>query len=148
MSTSRSFKEHGFTDIVIIGDSGGNQKGMKQVSEQLNEEWEETVTRVHFVSDYYEKPFRQMNDSLIASGVSTDVHGFHAGVIDVSFLLAVDHKMIRQDLIANLANDSEENRKFGFREDPLKASIEIGKRMIDRMILVSLDQIAKLKIEN
>ena len=35
--------------LFIIGDSGGNQKGMKQVSEQLNEEWEETVTRVHFV---------------------------------------------------------------------------------------------------
>ena len=37
--TARSLAVHGFTDIVFIGDSGGNQRGMREVSELLNVEW-------------------------------------------------------------------------------------------------------------
>ena len=50
---ARSLRVHGFTDIVFIGDSGGNQEGMLEVSRMLNEEWEGGETRVHFVDDYY-----------------------------------------------------------------------------------------------
>jgi thiamine monophosphate kinase len=37
---------NGFRDIVFIGDSGGNQNGMKQVSELLNREWAGTGVRI------------------------------------------------------------------------------------------------------
>ena len=37
--SARSLAVHGFTDIVLIGDSGGNQDGLQQVSELLNDEW-------------------------------------------------------------------------------------------------------------
>ena len=50
---ARSLAVHGFTDIVMIGDSGGNQRGMQQVAEMLNEEWASDDARVHFVGDYY-----------------------------------------------------------------------------------------------
>ena len=33
---ARSFRSHGFSNIVFIGDSGPNQPGMRQVSESLN----------------------------------------------------------------------------------------------------------------
>jgi creatinine amidohydrolase len=33
---ARSFMQHGFTDIALIGDSGGNQVGQKAVAEALN----------------------------------------------------------------------------------------------------------------
>src|SRR5512145_439736 len=32
----RSYKAHGFTDIVLLGDSGGNQTGMRNVADALN----------------------------------------------------------------------------------------------------------------
>ena len=48
-----SLKVHGFTDIVLIGDSGGNQNGMKAVAAELNGKWSATNTRVHFVPEYY-----------------------------------------------------------------------------------------------
>ena len=35
----RSYKAHGFTDIILIGDSGGNQGGMRNVAEALNTKW-------------------------------------------------------------------------------------------------------------
>ena len=35
----RSYKAHGFKDIILIGDSGGNQSGMRNVAEALNKKW-------------------------------------------------------------------------------------------------------------
>ena len=51
--SARSLAVHGFTDIVLIGDSGGNQRGLQQVAELLATEWATGSTRVHFVGDYY-----------------------------------------------------------------------------------------------
>src|SRR5882672_629274 len=50
---ARSFKKHGFLDIALVGDSGGNQAGQKQVAEALNAEWAATNVRVHQVTAYY-----------------------------------------------------------------------------------------------
>ena len=36
---TRSLHAHGFDPVVLIGDSGGNQKGLKAVAERLNREW-------------------------------------------------------------------------------------------------------------
>ena len=49
----RSYKAHGFKDIVLLGDSGGNQAGMKNVAEALNRKWDKEATRVHFLGEYY-----------------------------------------------------------------------------------------------
>lgn len=48
-----SLRVHGFTDIVLIGDSGGNQGGMKAVADELNARWRPAQTRVHFIPEYY-----------------------------------------------------------------------------------------------
>src|SRR6516225_3077012 len=50
------FRTHGFAHIVLIGDSGGNQKGMKAVAERLNSKWAGGKTRVHFIPEYYDYP--------------------------------------------------------------------------------------------
>ena len=41
-AAARSLKAHGFTDILFIGDSGGNQAGMRNVADKLNEEWKDS----------------------------------------------------------------------------------------------------------
>jgi creatinine amidohydrolase len=146
--TCRSLKQHGFIDIFLIGDSGGNQNGMKVVSEALNDEWKNTKTRVHFVSDFYGKPFDQMNDSLIASGMSPDIVGSHAGVVDVSSSLAIDSSLIRSDKLLQGDMNIEKNLKMGFSGDLSKASIEIGEQMIRLTLKASLAQIMFLKIDN
>jgi creatinine amidohydrolase/Fe(II)-dependent formamide hydrolase-like protein len=48
-----SLKVHGFTDIVLIGDSGGNQNGMRAVAAELNTKWSATNARVHYIPEYY-----------------------------------------------------------------------------------------------
>src|SRR5262249_15521259 len=49
----RSYKAHGFKDIVLLGDSGGNQMGMETVANLLNERWKGEASRVHYLREYY-----------------------------------------------------------------------------------------------
>lgn len=51
----RSYMAHGFIDMVLIGDSGGNQQGMGNVAKALNTRWaaEGKAARVHFLPEYY-----------------------------------------------------------------------------------------------
>jgi creatinine amidohydrolase len=49
----RSYKAHGFLDIVLLGDSGGNQAGMERVAAILNQRWEGERARVHYLREYY-----------------------------------------------------------------------------------------------
>ena len=49
----RSLAVHGFTDIVLIGDSGGNIQGMQAVADELNAAWNGSPARVHHIPEYY-----------------------------------------------------------------------------------------------
>src|SRR6266581_5658181 len=46
-SAARSFKLHGFRDIVFLGDHGGYQKDEIAVAARLNREWRATPVRAH-----------------------------------------------------------------------------------------------------
>jgi len=45
-----SLKQHGFTDIVLTGDHGENQRGMKAVAERLHKKWGRPPV-VHFIPE-------------------------------------------------------------------------------------------------
>jgi creatinine amidohydrolase len=49
---ARSYRMHGFENIILIGDSGGNQAGMKAVAEKLNAQWNAKPAVVH-IPEYY-----------------------------------------------------------------------------------------------
>ena len=48
---ARSFKLHGFRDIVFLGDHGDYQPNERAVASRLNREWTATPVRVHAVED-------------------------------------------------------------------------------------------------
>ncbi|MYH48437.1 MAG: hypothetical protein F4151_02620 [Gammaproteobacteria bacterium] len=52
---AHSLKVHGFENIVLIGDSGGNQRGMENVANALNDAWGGEAA-VHFIPEYYRTP--------------------------------------------------------------------------------------------
>ena len=49
---TRSYKMHGFENIILIGDSGGNQTGMKNVADKLNAQWSGKPVVAH-IPEYY-----------------------------------------------------------------------------------------------
>jgi len=67
---AESLKQHGFENIVLIGDSGGNQRGMENVAGALTAKWG-GAARAHFVGEYYRTPPGSRN-VLRELGVTSD----------------------------------------------------------------------------
>jgi len=67
----RSYRAHGFKDMVLIGDSGGNGRGMQAVADMLNERWiaEGSDARVHHLPEYYDED-RWSYDFLKTQGIT------------------------------------------------------------------------------
>lgn len=128
---AKSLKAGGFTHIVLIGDSGGNQNGMRDVAAALNAEWGGSA-RAHFAGDYYTKAGADMRTYLQGLGYSAEAIGTHAGMLDTSELMFVNPKLIRSDKLANGGGFSGS----GVSGDPTKASATIGEALL------------KIKIDN
>ena len=136
--TARSLAGGGFTDIVLIGDSGGNQQGMETVAEMLNEEWSGSPARVHFVGDYYSgHGFREW---LQEQGHTMEDIGSHAGITDTSQLLYVNAKHIRTEKLAPFGGFEG----AGVRGDPTQASVSYGRVGIQLKVDAAVRQIQEL----
>ena len=48
-----SLKSQGFTNVVMVGDSGGNLNPMKEVAATVSTAWAGSGARVHFIPEYY-----------------------------------------------------------------------------------------------
>lgn len=136
--TARSLKGGGFRNIILIGDSGGNQSGMRDVAAKLNAEWKGTGVRVHFIGDYYAKAMDAqrawITDSLKIPSAEI---GSHAGILDTSELLAVNPGHVRMDKRAPGGGFPGS----GVSGDPTKASAEIGRKLLQIKIDHAVAQI-------
>ncbi len=117
---ARSFRAHGFTDILLIADSGGNLPGMALAAETLNEEWAGTETRVHHIDDYYAN--NGYAAWLIAQGETEETIGSHAGLDTTSELLFVAPEHVRRDQL----EAATAPRWGGAAGDPTRATVEYG----------------------
>lgn len=135
---ARSFRVNGFRDIVLIGDSGPNQKALQRVADLLNREWVNTPVRVHFVPDYYnENGFRAW---LQAQGETPEGISAHAGISDTSQLMALNPGWIRNGKLAPGGDRSV----TGVSGNPTRASIAYGKKGLEFRIEAAVAQIQKL----
>jgi creatinine amidohydrolase len=88
-----SFRTHGFENVVLLGDSGGNQKGMKAVSARLNAKWAGGKTRVHYIPEYYDYP--GVEKWLEQQGIKQDDEGLHDDFAITAQMMAVDPATVR-----------------------------------------------------
>lgn len=138
---ARSLAAHGFTDVLLIGDSGGNQRGMQTVAEMLNDEWAGGPTRVHFIGDYYTREATGYQAWLMEQGYSREEIGSHAGIMDTSLLLYIASQYIRTDRLAPGGGFDGS----GVRGDPSKATAEYGRVGAELRINAALRQIRRLR---
>jgi len=137
-STARSFKRHGFRDIVFIGDHGSYQKNEQNVAARLNHEWAATPARVHAIVDYYELTQTRYRELLRRRGFRDDEIGTHAGLADTSLTLAVAPSLVREDRFEAAASEAEKN---GVHGDPRRSSAELGAIGIDVIVGETVNQI-------
>lgn len=140
-SAANSFKLHGFTNIVFLGDHGGYQDGIKRVVSRLNKFWASSSARAFNPPEYYRASSDGYAKILRQQGYRDDEIGTHAGLADTSLLLAVAPQMVRQDLIRSDRRHSANDGVYG--GDPRRSSPELGQLGIDAIIAQTIDAIKK-----
>ena len=126
---ARSLKQHGFRDIVFIGDSGPNQAGQNAVAATLNAEWAGSMVRVHAIPGYYRADPEGDAQEMMKRGIRRDEIDNHADVRDTSQMMAVDPTMVRNAKLQ--AGDG----KNGIQGDPRRATAEIGRVLNERTVV-------------
>ena len=120
-----SLRNHGFTDVIFIGDSGGNQAGMREVAAMLNTRWSDA--RAHYIPEFYEyaKAFEFMENEL---GVrETEREGIHDDIVITSIMTTVDPVSVRHPQRVEAGKASIN----GVDISDLKATQEMGEKILE-----------------
>lgn len=142
-AAARSLKTGGFKDIILVGDNGGNQNGLRAVADRLNKEWEGSDAKVFACTDFYEKGHEYLEAWLLAQfGWDAQTVGSHAGIQDTSQMMYIRPDSVRFNRIA----DSEKNKQeASVSGDPTKATAEFGRVAIEFKANAAIAQYRAMK---
>lgn len=121
-----SLRAHGFTDIVFIGDSGGNQAGQERVAAALDAAWNGEA-RAHHITEYYRAPAGAAN-VLAERGLSPDPEdrdGLHDGPAITLNMMLVSLASVRWH--ERMASGQAEID--GFSLEDLEGSLALGREI-------------------
>jgi creatinine amidohydrolase len=136
-----SLKAQGFRDIFFLGDSGGNQRGMAQVAEELQREWAgEDVVIAHIPEYYdYDDVVAFQRDEL---GVDEDprLEGLHDDYYITTIIMHDDpeHVRFQQRVDAGKASIN------GISIQPLEEALQHGRRLIEFRTQATVEAIRKV----
>jgi creatinine amidohydrolase len=137
-----SLRMHGFEHIILIGDSGGNQAGMKAVAAELSAKWANTggKTRIHFIPEYYD--LQGVTDWLESQGIKEKDEELHDEVAIEAVMATVDPTLIR-------AKQRIAKGKFsinGVDLSPLEKTVALGKRVAEFRARKTVEAIRKARV--
>ena len=133
--TARSLKQHGFTDILFIGDSGPNQRPQESVAKMLSQEWSHEGINVFHISDWYK--IGVFDEYLISQGANYEQIGSHAGLRDTSLLMAIAPEHVR----INSMTPGRGSDVDGVSGDPTIATADYGQFGFDLIFNEASNQI-------
>lgn len=140
-----SLKSMGFKDVVLIGDSGGNQTPMKDVTSMLNAKFKGASARFHFVPEYYNYPdvrrfvkasgYPEQIDPEASQG-SDQIHDEFG--ID-ALMMVTDPKTVRLEQRIPLKKTTIN----GVSLLPVEKTIAFGKKIVELRAKATVDAIQK-----
>lgn len=136
---ARSLRQHGFRDVVLVGDHGGYRRNMKRVADKLNREWAATTARVHALDDYYDAVVGDYAAALKAQGFGEAEIGTHAGLADTSLAMAVDARLVRAERL----REGKPGPADGVHGDPSRASAQLGQPGVELVVARSIAAIRR-----
>ena len=119
------FRAHGFRNIVLIGDSGGNQEGMKAVAAELNARHAGGNSHFLFIPEYYDYP--GVEKWLESQGIQQTPEGFHDDFAITAQMMVTDPSTVRmkQRIAAG------KFRINGIDLAPAEKTIDWGRKIVD-----------------
>jgi creatinine amidohydrolase/Fe(II)-dependent formamide hydrolase-like protein len=130
-----SLKTHGFRQILLLADSGGNVQGMKEVAAELSAKWR-GKPGIHYIAEYYDYP--GVTKHLESLGVKQGNDGIHDDFAISSIIMTVDPEAVR------MKQRQAKNKLTinGVSLAPPK-SIELGKKAVEYRAKVTVEAIQR-----
>ena len=130
-----SLAEHGFRRIILIGDSGGNQTGMKEVAAELK-----SKATIHFIPEYYDfYNSGALSKWTESQGIKEVDEGHHDNVAITAMVMTVDPTAVRM-------KERRAKGKFSINNvplDPAEKTIALGKKAVAYRAEVTVEAIKK-----
>jgi creatinine amidohydrolase/Fe(II)-dependent formamide hydrolase-like protein len=135
-----SLKAHGFKNIIMIGDSGGNQRGLEEVTQELTAKWNGGPTAIHFVREYYDS--WQASDGAIeeVAGKAEVSEGIHDDYSVNSIIMTVDPEAVRYDQRVAAGKASIN----GISIAPKEQTIANGRKLVDIRASATVEAIRRI----
>ena len=121
-----SYKVHGFKNIIMIGDSGGNPRGMNAVAAKYTELWKGDPLVAHVPEHYaYNAVSKEMaSRGLVKEGASDNIHD--DPIITLNMFMA-DPKSVRYEERVKAGKATINGVSIADR----KKNLEIGKAIVE-----------------
>ena len=151
--------KQGFKNVFLMGDHGGGQKEMGEVTTKLNEKYNDKGIHVYFCDEMYEKAQGDYWKWLVMQNLPS--YG-HASIMDTSEMLYLstlngqDKGWVRKDLIKSALGDPAQypgqprikvdpatRVSNGITGDARPSTPELGKRIFDMKVDYAVDQMKK-----
>lgn len=134
-----SLKLHGFKNVILIGDSGGNQRGLEAAAKTLNERWDGSGVRAHFMLEFYTTGWSETEKyTAEVLGVSeSKSDGHHDDIWVTAMMMVDDPNSVRyhQRVKAGLASIN------GVDIANLEKTVELGRKMVEFRAEFTADRI-------
>ena len=140
-----SLRGMGFTNVILLGDSGGNQAAMKEVAATLDEKYKTTGTRFYFIPEYYD--YASVQKMLQSSGIPEKIEiGASQGSDQIHEEYAIDALMALYDpKTIRIDERTKASRATinGVSLLPMSKTLEMGKKVVELRTKLTVDAIAK-----
>ena len=136
---SESLRSQGFRNIILIGDSGGNQQPMAKVATELSQQWAGSGAQIHHIPEYYNWPERQqwLRDRGINEEIQPGWEGLHDEYSATSIMMTVNPTKVRM----NQRLDEGLFAIHGVDLAPVEETIAVGEELIDWIATVTVNAI-------
>jgi creatinine amidohydrolase len=134
-----SMKAHGFENIILIGDHGGDQDGMKAVAEKLNGAWG-SAPIVYYIPEYY-KSWDGAVELLLKKGVGkADISdGLHDDPSSTLLMMVTDSGTVRWQARVRAGKATIDGVSIADKQKAVK----LGKQLVEYRATVTAEAITQ-----
>ena len=133
----RSYQTHGFKNIILIGDSGGNQAGQRAVADSLTAIWKGNPVVAH-VQEYYD--YAGVEKYMESHGIKqTSSDSLHDDPIITLNMFMTDPKSVRYDERVKAGKASINGVSIADRNK----NLELGKQIVEFRATTTVEAINK-----
>jgi creatinine amidohydrolase len=128
-----SLRQHGFQNIYLIGDSGGNRSGMENVALALSKQWTSDGVHIAHITEYYSSDMwsfvylKELGYTQLPDVASASRNNMHTDLHYESIMAVIDPSSVR----ANIRIANGEYTVHGVEIDSEEELIALGRKLID-----------------